>query len=138
MFRRLMSATVLVTCTGLHVSLPQSGRRSSSPTVNERVARSPTTAISTKISSTATLNLAVDGGKDMTFPINRVAVIDFVGGTPPTSELARLGTRNMLVLRDGTTQDGRFVNMTGGDTLFWENSAGQQQRYAIQAIARVH
>ena len=44
----------------------------------------------------------------------------------------------MLVLRDGTTQDGRFVNMTGGDTLFWENSAGQQQRYAIQAIARVY
>jgi len=41
-------------------------------------------------------------------------------------------------MRDGSTQEGRFVNLTGGDTLFWENTAGQQQRYAIQAVARVY
>src|SRR6185503_11668763 len=83
------------------------------------------------------LNLGVDGGKDMTFPIDQVAVIDFVGGTPPATELSQLGTRHMLVLRNAATQAGRFVNMTGGDTLFWENEAGQRQQYAIRDVSRV-
>ena len=84
------------------------------------------------------LNLGVDNGKDMTFPVDQVAVIDFVGGQPPTAELAQLGTLNMLVTRDGATQQGRFVNMTGGDTLFWENMAGQRQQFAIRNVTRVY
>jgi hypothetical protein len=84
------------------------------------------------------LNLGVDNAKDMTFPIEQVAVIDFVGGQPPASELAQLGTRHLLVLRNGTTQPGRFINMTGGNTLVWESDSSQRQQYAIRDVSRVY
>lgn len=138
MFRRLISATAIVACTGLSVfAAPEratfiltDGERKSGPVVfhgdqHENLIN-------------GYLNLGVDGGRDMTFPINQVAVIDFVGGTPPASELGQLGSRHLLVLRDGTAQEGRFVNIVGGDTLLWENTAGQQQRYGIPAVARVY
>ena len=138
MFRRLISAAALVACTGFYVFaateratfILTDGERKSGPVVfhgdqHENLIN-------------GYLNLGVDGGKDMTFPMNQVAVIDFVGGVPPASELAKLGTRHLLVMRDGATQEGRFVNLTGGDTLFWENAGGQQQRFEIQAVARVY
>jgi hypothetical protein len=84
------------------------------------------------------LNLGVDNGKDMTFPIEQVAVIDFVGGQPPNTELSQLGTRHMLVTRDGGAQPGTFVNMIGGDTLLWENLGGQRQQFAISDVSRVY
>jgi len=85
------------------------------------------------------LNLGVDNGRDMTFPMEQVAVIDFVGGQPPANELAQLGgSGQMLVTRNGASQRGRFVNMIGGDTLFWENEAGQRQQYAIHDVSRVY
>ena len=84
------------------------------------------------------LNLGVDGARDMTFPIEQVAVIDFVGGRPPASELAQLGTAHMLVTRDGATQAGRFVNMIGGTTLLWDNEAGQRQQFGIRDVSRVY
>ena len=84
------------------------------------------------------LNLGVDNGKDMTFPIEQVAVIDFVGGQPPNTELSQLGTRHMLVTRDGGAQPGSFVNMIGGDTLLWENLGGQRQQFAISDVSRVY
>lgn len=138
MFRRFIAAIALVASTGLYVfAAPEratfiltDGERKSGPVVyhgdeHENLIN-------------GYLNLGVDGGKDLTFPFNQVAVIDFVGGMPSANELAQLGTRHLLVMRDGTTQEGRFVNMTGGDTLFWENTAGQQQRYPIQSVARVY
>jgi hypothetical protein len=65
-------------------------------------------------------------------------VIDITGGQPPTSELAQLGAGQMLVMRDGSVQQGRFVNMTGGDTLLWDNAAGQRQQLAIRDVGRVY
>ena len=67
--------------------------------------------------------------------MDQVAVIDFTGGRPPTAELAQLGAGQMLVMRDGSTQQGRFVNMIGGDTLLWDNAAGQRQPLAIRMSA---
>ena len=84
------------------------------------------------------LNLGVDNGKDMTFPLGQVAVIDFIGGQPPTTELAQLGQGHTLVTRNGATQQGRLINMTGGDTLLWENLARQRQQYAIRDVSRVY
>src|SRR3954471_10172560 len=52
------------------------------------------------------LNLATND-KDLTFPMEQVAVIDFTGGQPPASELAQLGAGQMLVMRDGSVQQGR-------------------------------
>lgn len=84
------------------------------------------------------LNLGVENAKDMTFPLDQVAVIDFVGGQPTTSELSQLGTGHMLALRNGAAQHGRLVNLVGGDTLLWENEAGQRQQYAIRDVSRVY
>ena len=72
------------------------------------------------------------------FPVDQVAVIDFVGGQPPTTELAQLGTAHMLVTRDGATQQGRLINLIGGDTLLWENLATQRQQFAIVHVSRVY
>jgi hypothetical protein len=84
------------------------------------------------------LNLGVDNGKDMTFPLDQVAVIDFVGGRPNQSELGQLGNGQLLVKRDGSAQQGRFINMLGGDTLVWENEAGQRQQMPIREVSRVY
>lgn len=84
------------------------------------------------------VNLGTDNGAEQTFPLNQVAIIDFVGGQPPVSELAQLGTEHMLVTRDGGAQQGRFVNLIGGDTLLWENLAKQRQQFAIRDVSRVY
>jgi PA-IL-like protein len=83
------------------------------------------------------LNIATSD-KDRTFPVDQVAVIDFTGGQPQPAELAQLGAGQMLVMRDGTTQQGKFVNMINGDTLLWDNQSGQQQQYAIRDVSRVY
>lgn len=84
------------------------------------------------------LNLGVDNGKDMTFPADQVAVIDFVGGRPNQNELGQLGNGHLLVMRDGSSQQGRFINMVRGDTLVWENQSGQQQQMAIRDVSRIY
>ena len=83
------------------------------------------------------LNIATND-KDLTFPVEQVAVIDFTGGRPPMTEVAQLGAGHMLVMRDGSTQQGRFVNMIGGDTLLWDNAAGQRQQLALSDVSRVY
>ena len=83
------------------------------------------------------LNIATND-KDMTFPADQVAVIDFTGGRPKAAELAQLGDGQMLVMRDGSVQQGRFVNMIGGDTLLWDNQAGQRQQIALHDVSRVY
>ena len=87
------------------------------------------------------LNLGTDNGKELTFPIDQVAVIDFVGGRPQRAELQALPSDNsaqLLVLRNGATQQGRFINMIGGDTVRWQNQAGEQQQYAIRDVSRIY
>jgi hypothetical protein len=83
------------------------------------------------------LNIATSD-KDLTFPLDQVAVIDFAGGQPQPAELSQLGAGHMLVMRDGSAQQGRFVNMIGGDTLLWDNQAGQRQTIAIRDVSRVY
>jgi hypothetical protein len=87
------------------------------------------------------LNLGVDNGKELTWPIDQVAVIDFVGGRPPRAELQALPFDNgaqVIVLRNGVTQQGRFINMIGGDTVRWQNQSGEQQQYAIRDVSRIY
>ena len=83
------------------------------------------------------LNIATND-KDLTFPVDQVAVIDFTGGQPLPAELAQLGAGQMIVMRDGSTQPGRFVNMTGGDTLLWDNQSGHRQQFAIRDVSRIY
>jgi hypothetical protein len=138
MFRRLISAAALVACAGIY-AFAATERATFILTTGER--KSGTVVFHGDQHENLIngyLNLGVDGGKDMTFPMDQVAVIDFVGGTPPVTELSQLATRHTLVLRNGVTQGGRFVNLTGGDTLFWENEGGQRQQYAIRDVSRVY
>ena len=137
MYRRLITAVALAACASVYVLAAEratfiltDGERKSGPVVfhgdnHENLIN-------------GYLNLGVDGGRDLTFPIAQVAVIDFVGGTPASPELAQLGSGHMLVMRGGDTQQGRFINLIGGDALVWENQAGQRQQYAIRDVTRVY
>jgi hypothetical protein len=84
------------------------------------------------------LNLAQDNAKDLNFPMQQVAVIDFVGGQPQSTELAQLGAGHMLVMRDARTEQGRFINMIGGDTLVWQDVAGQRQQFPLRDVSRIY
>ena len=84
------------------------------------------------------LNLG-DNGKETSFPIEQVAVIDFAGGTPSTAELARVPAAGQIaMMRDGNAIPGNFVNIVRGDTLLWENASGQTQQIAVRDVARVY
>src|SRR5262245_48116942 len=85
------------------------------------------------------LNLSNDsGGPEFTVPMAQVSIIDFVGGRPPAAELAHLpASGHSLLLRNGQSQAGTFVNMIGGNTLVWRNQAGDQQQYALTDVKRV-
>jgi len=86
------------------------------------------------------LNLGNDaGGPEFTYPVNQVAVIDFVGGRPQANELAALpASGQFLMLRSGQSQGGTFVNLIGGDTLVWRNTAGETQQYKVSDVSRVY
>jgi hypothetical protein len=84
------------------------------------------------------LNLG-EGGKEESFHIDRVAVIDFAGGTPSNDELAKVGASgHWVAMRNGTVERGKFVNMVGGETLVWQNDGGQTQQFPLRDVARVY
>src|SRR5258707_7302344 len=122
MIQRVISAVAIIACAGL-CALAADERANFILTDGER--KSGTVVAHGGQHETLIngfLNLGQDGAKDLTFPIGQVAIIDFTAGLPQQNELAQLpASGHMLVLRSGTSQTGRFVNMTGGDTLIWEN-----------------
>ena len=85
------------------------------------------------------LNLGNDtGGPDYTYPVDQVAIIDFVGGRPRTPELAALPeSGHFLMLRSGQSQPGTFVNIVGGNTLIWRTARDTQQ-YRLSDVSRVY
>jgi len=84
-------------------------------------------------------NLALDTGQERSYPTDQVAVIDFAGGQPAATELQQIpASGQFLVLRNGQSQPGTFVNMLHGDMLVWRNESGQEQQYAIRDVARVY
>jgi len=84
-------------------------------------------------------NLAEAGAADKTIPLDQIAVIDFAGGDPAVGEFQQLPGDNshLLVLRSGGMQRGRLQNLVNGDTVQWQNEAGQPQQYAIRDVARI-
>jgi hypothetical protein len=84
------------------------------------------------------LNLG-SNGKEQSYPLDSVAVIDIAGGTPTQDELEKaLSNGQAMVTRNGYVQGGHFVNIQGGNTLIWRNDAGQEQRYGLDSIARIY
>jgi len=84
------------------------------------------------------LNLS-NAGKEQSYPMDQVAVIDVAGGNPSQDELNKaLSSSQAMALRDGTVQSGQFVNIQNGNTLIWRNDSGQEQRYGLDTVARVY
>jgi hypothetical protein len=137
MVRRFITTAVLVACAGAY-AFAAAERVTFVLTNGER--RSGTVAFHGDQHENLIngyLNIATND-KDETFPVDQVAVIDLTGGQPQPNELAQLGGGHMLVMRDGSVQQGRFVNMIGGDTLLWDNQSGQRQQVALHDVSRVY
>jgi len=84
------------------------------------------------------LNLGNEG-KEQSYPMDQVAVIDVAGGNPSRDELNRaLSGNQAMALRDGSVQTGQFVNIRHGSTLVWRNDSGQQQQFGLDQVARVY
>jgi hypothetical protein len=85
----------------------------------------------------------VDGHLNLSgqpIPLDQVAVIDLTGGAPSALELSRVpqSAAQAVVLRSGHAQAGKFVNIIRGDTLLWENGAGQQEQYPLRDVSRIY
>jgi len=84
------------------------------------------------------LNLGNEG-KEQSYAMDQVAVIDIAGGNPSQDELNRaLSSDQALAMRDGSVQSGHFVNIQNGSTLIWRNDAGQEQRLGLDGVARIY
>ena len=142
MIRRVVSTAALVASVGVSVLagaeratfILTDGERKSGPVVFHTESRENLI--------NGSLNLGASDGKEQAFPVDQVAVIVFIGGRPQRAELQALpsdtGTQ-VLVLRSGGAQQlGRFINMVGGDTVRWQNQAGEQQQYAIRDVSRIY
>jgi hypothetical protein len=142
MVRRLISTAALVGCAaayiGAYTAAPEratfiltSGERKSGPVVfhgsnNENLIN-------------GYLNLGVDtGGPEFTVPVDQVAVIDFVGGQPPATELGSVQSGHALAMRNGTVEQGQFVNIINGATVRWRDSSGNTRDIPISQVSRIY
>lgn len=139
MLRKVISTGVLVACAGIY-TLAASERATFILTDGERKSGQVVYhGDQHENLINGYLNLSNDaGGPEFTVPIGQVSVIDFVGGQPPAAELAQLpASGQFLMLKNGQTQPGTFVNMIGGDTLVWRNQGGDTQQYALGDVKRI-
>lgn len=86
------------------------------------------------------LNLG-QNGSEKTIPLDQVALIDIGGEQPAAADFQQLpGSpgQHLLVMRGGGMQRGRLVNVINGDTVQWENEAGQTQQYAVRDVMRIY
>lgn len=139
MVSRLVSTVVLVACAGISALAAAergtliliSGERRSGELVSG--AENSAILVDGQIRLT-------DAGREQTVPIDQVAVIDLTGGTASVLELSRvLGDPGVqvVVLRSGHAQSGKFVNIIRGDTLLWSSYKGQEQ-YPLRDVSRVY
>lgn len=76
---------------------------------------------------------------NQSFPIDQVAAIDVIGGTPSALELSRVprSSAQAIVMRSGHSEAGKFINISG-DSVQWEDHFGQLQNYPLRDVARVY
>lgn len=87
------------------------------------------------------LNLVTDDGRQVPIRLNEVAVIQFAGGRPSAAELDSLSDDNtqMLVLRNGSTVAGRFIDINqNGDLIRWQARNGRQQTIPVRELTRIY
>jgi len=86
-------------------------------------------------------NFVVDvNNRQLQLPADNVAFIDFTGGAPSSRELASLPSdgSQLMVLRDGSMQRGRLMNMLRGDTVRWQYEPGDTEDMPIRRIQRIY
>ena len=84
-------------------------------------------------------NVGLVNGTEAPIPFHQVALIDFAGGTPSQNELAALrNDSHTLAMRNGSTRQGKLVDLIGGDTVRWRNPGGDTQDVPIRESARVY
>jgi hypothetical protein len=87
------------------------------------------------------LYLVTDDGRQVPVRLNEVAVIQFAGGRPSAAELDSLSYDNtqMLVMRNGSTVAGRFVDINqNGDLIRWQARNGRQQTIPVRELTRIY
>jgi hypothetical protein len=90
---------------------------------------------------TRAFELSIDNGKDAQYiPVSQVAAIDFVGGTPQTSELEVLVRgEHSLAMRDGSNRKGRFIDMMEATTVRWQReNSSETEDIPIVHVRRVY
>lgn len=83
----------------------------------------------------------MEGGNEVRFPINQVAVIDFVsGGQVPASEVAKMqGGRSTVFQRSGDYFYGRLVDIGGDNPIRLEfNSEDGKLEMNSNEVARIY
>jgi hypothetical protein len=82
--------------------------------------------------------------------VGDVALIDFVGGASglPETELSRArGSNHLAVLRDGSSWEGQFVDIRGGEegaprtegyTLIFRLTNGEERRVSLANVGRIY
>ena len=82
--------------------------------------------------------------------VGDVALIDFVGGASglPETELSKArGSHHVVVLRDGSSWDGQFVDVRGGEagaapggpyTLHFRLTNGEERRVSLDNVGRIY
>lgn len=89
--------------------------------------------------SRAQFAVGMPDGTERELPVDQVAAIEFVGGAPPMAELEKLpATGHMLALRDGSTLNGRLLNMVNGELVRWLHTSGNSEDIPIRTINRVY
>jgi hypothetical protein len=89
--------------------------------------------------SRAQFAVGMPDGTEREVPVDQVASIEFVGGDPPMTELAKLPANgHMIALRDGSTLNGRLLNMVNGELVRWMHAGGGTEDVPIRTISRVY
>ena len=82
--------------------------------------------------------------------IGDVALLDFVGGAsglPDTELVVARGPQHLVLLRDGSSWTGRFIDVRGGEataaagenhTLYFRMSNGEERHIALDAVSRIY
>lgn len=80
-------------------------------------------------------------GSERVWPLSDVSVIDFAGNGQnfPAGEVTKIGSRHLLVLRNGAALSGRFIDVGGRNPLrITFDSGGGTKDYSSTNVARIY
>jgi hypothetical protein len=142
--RRFLCCVVIAACTGVGALLAAE-RATFILTDGERmsgtlVSRGGSSSRDRNDLGRGDLNLLTDDGREIPIRLDQVAVIQFGGGRPTPAELDALPYDNtqMIVLRNGSIESGRFISIADGDMVRWQARNGRQQMIPFRDLTRIY